>query len=230
MIFENKTIVVTGGTGALGRAVCKAFLDRGAVVHSSYIVEEELKSLPDDLDHHDQFHTHKVDLTDEAAVSAWMSGLGKVNVLANIAGGFAMGGINDISLKDWQHMQNMNLTTCFLTSREALKVMDPGHGRIINVASFAACQRTGGMAAYTTSKAAVISLTEAIAEETLTQNITVNAVLPTIMDTPGNRAGMPDADFATWVPVENVANTMVFLADENSWHITGACIPLRGHC
>lgn len=230
MSFEQKKIVVTGGTGAVGRAVCAAFLTAGAHVYSSYVVEDELESLPEALKSSERFHTAKVDLTSETAVTAWFAEVGQPDVVANIAGGFAMGPFAETSLKTWQHMQSMNLTTCFLTCREALRTFDPkGHGRIINVSAFAAAGRTGGMAAYTTSKCGVIALTEALAEETLSQKITVNAVLPTIMDTPGNRAGMPDADFGTWVPTENVAATILYLAAEASWHITGATIPLRGH-
>jgi len=137
--------------------------------------------------------------------------------------------VAELTFADWSHMFNMNLNTCFLTSREALRSFDQ-HGRIINVAAFAASKIMGGMGAYTASKNAVIHLTGVLAEESLAQKITVNAVLPTIMDTPANRAAMPDADVTTWVPLENVAHTILFLAEDQSWHITGACIPLRGHC
>ncbi|CAM2010272.1 SDR family oxidoreductase [Acanthopleuribacter pedis] len=230
MSFENKKVVVTGGTGAVGRAVCEAFLKAGADVYSSFVVDAELENLSPALSESDRFHTEKVDLTDERSVATWYANIGRPDVVANIAGGFSMGPFAEISSEDWQKMQAVNLTTCFLSCREALRKMDPnGHGRIINVAAWAAVGRTGGMAAYTTAKSGVISLTEALAEETLLQKITVNAVLPTIMDTPANREAMPDADFDAWVPTANVAETILFLSGESAWHITGAAVPLRGH-
>ncbi|CAM2065098.1 SDR family oxidoreductase [Sulfidibacter corallicola] len=230
MTFQGKKVMVTGGTGAIGTAVSSAFLEAGADVYSSYIVAEELDRLPADLENSDRFHTDKVNLLDETEVQAWFEKVGTPYVVANIAGGFDMAAVKDTELSAWQKMIDINLSTCFLTSRQALRAMDAvGEGRIVNVASFAAVQRIGGMAAYTTAKRAVIALTEAMAEETLATKITVNAILPTIMDTPANRTGMPDADFSTWVPGENVAKTILFLADPSSWHITGASLPLRGH-
>ncbi len=228
MTFEGKKVVVTGGTGALGSAVSQAFLAAGAKVHSSYIVDAEIENLTSGLRENNHFKTTKVNLTDETSVRDWFSEIDGPDILVNVAGGFSMSMLRETDYSAWQHMINMNLNTAFLTSREAVRLMT-GHGRIINVGAFAATRVVPGMCAYTTSKGGVIHLTEVLAEETLAEKITVNAVLPTIMDTPGNRAAMPDADFSTWVPLENVEDTVLFLADEKSWHITGACIPLRGH-
>ncbi len=227
MSISGKKVWVTGGAGALGMAICKAFLAEDAAVWA--LDRGEGRSA--ELEGNDRFHFYKIDLTSEAEVIKLFSGIDAPDVLVNAAGGFSMAPLSQTSLEDWSHMQKINLTTVFLTCREAVKAMNPSKGgRIINVSSFAAEGRTGGMAAYTVSKGGVIALTQALAEETLSSNITVNAVLPTVMDTPANRNAMPDADFSTWVPLENVAATMMFLARDSSWHITGACIPVRGHC
>lgn len=224
----SKNIIITG---ALGSAISSAFLEQGnCMVHSSYINKLELEHLPDNLKNNPEFKTTAVDLLDENAVAKWFKSINSVDVLINVAGGFAMGKFSETTLANWQKMFHLNVDTCFLTSREALRRMDGSeYGRIINVGSFAATRGVAGMTSYTASKAAVIKLTEDLAEETLASKITVNSVLPTTMDTPANRAAMPDADTTQWVPVANVAHTVLFLAAIESWHITGACIPLRGH-
>lgn len=230
MDWQDKIVLITGGTGALGRVVVQAFLERGATVYTSFIVERELDTLPEALRQNPRFHTRRVDLGAEDEVRAWFADLPRLDVLVNVAGGFSMSAIAETSVAAWDQQFNMNLKTTFLCCREALAHMNrQGEGRIVNVGAFAATRRAAGMGPYTASKAAVLHLTEVLAEETLAQNITVNAVLPTVMDTPGNRAANPDADFNAWVPLENVAHTILFLADPQSWHITGALIPLRGH-
>jgi NAD(P)-dependent dehydrogenase (short-subunit alcohol dehydrogenase family) len=227
---DRLKVVVTGGTGALGQAISQAFLQQGAKIFSSYIDDRELERLPDALKT-DDFVCEKVDLTNESAVQAWIQGIGSFRVLVNVAGGFAMGSVEETSLSDWHHQLRMNLDTCFLTSREAVKVFkNEAYGRIINIAALAAQNRFGGMTAYKVSKAGVIHLTESLAEETLTTNITVNAILPAIMDTPANREAMPEADFSAWAPLESVASCIAYLAQPDSWPITGALIPLRGKC
>lgn len=231
MQWQEMIVIVTGGTGALGRVICEAFLARGAAVYTSFIVERELETLPPSLREHPRFHMRRVDLTSDSEVSEWISSLSRLDVLVNVAGGFAMSPIAETTLANWEHQFNMNLKTAFLCSREALAHMNrQDEGRIINVGAFAATRRIPGMGPYTTSKAAVLHMTEVLAEETLAQKITVNAVLPTVMDTPGNRVSMPEADFGAWVPLSNVADTILYLAAPESWHITGALIPLRGHC
>ena len=231
MTFSNKTVVITGGSGALGVVASQAFLDRGAVVHASYVLARERARLPESLTASDRFHLTEVDLTRESSVCSWFDRIGALDVLVNIAGGFSMAPFIETELEAWRKMQDMNLTTTFLTCREGLKRMDPERdGRIINVAAYAAVGPTSGMAAYTVSKCGVLHLTRTLAEETLNTKVTVNAVLPTILDTPANRESMPDADFSTWTPLENAAHTILFLAEPMSWHVTGACIPLRGHC
>ncbi len=229
MSFHNHTVAVTGATGALGRAVCRAFLEAGAAVRGSYILDQELAAFPPELAREKRLQLTKVDLLDETAVQAWFDGVGELDVLVNVAGGFAMAPFRDTSTRDWRSMFDINVNTAFTASREALRRFDPERGgRIVNVTAYAVSQAVGGMVAYTASKAALVQMTEALAAETLSAKITVNAVAPTIMDTPVNREAMPDADFSTWVPTEDAARTILFLADPRSWHITGAVIPMRG--
>lgn len=229
MSLEGKWIVVTGGTGALGSKVCETFLSLGAHVSASYILDDELANLPEALAANERFEMRRLDLSHESEVEAWFISLPRIDVLVNVAGGFAMAPFTQTSLADWNHMFDMNLKTNYLCSREALKRMQAQDtGRIINVGAFAARDGVAGMSAYSTSKAAVMHLTQSLAEETLSTKITVNAVLPSIMDTPGNRLAMPDAPHDNWTPVANVADTIAYLAKDSSWHITGALIPVRG--
>jgi len=231
MPFTGKKVVVTGGSGSLGRAVCSAFIRQGANVFSSYVVDRELRDLTQEMKMSEQCRLQKVELTDEDSVHTWFNLIGIPDILVNVAGGFAMGSVEDTDYDAWKHMFRVNLDTTFLTCREALRRMDPTHhGRIINVAAYVATKTLGGMAAYTTAKAGVINLTQSLAEETLSSNITVNAVLPTIMDTRANRSAMPDENHNNWVPVELAASTIMYLASEHAWHITGACVPMRGKC
>lgn len=230
MTIEGETVIVTGGTGALGRAVCEAFLAGGAVVHASYILEKEVQTLPATFRDNARFCLSRVDLTREDEVAKWFDTIGEFRILINIAGGFDMKPIVDTTTEDWFRMQDLNLTTAFMCSREALRRLKPdAHGRLIHVGAFAAENPPGGMAAYTAAKAAVMNLTRALAEETLADTTTVNAILPTIMDTPANRNAMPDADTNTWVPTKSVADAMMFLIRREAWAITGALLPLRGH-
>jgi len=229
MSFEGKNVVVTGGTGALGSAVACAFLDQGAIVYASFIKDEELEQLPAAMRDEERCKLNRVDLRDEVAVIAWFDHIESVDVLVNVAGGFAMSSISETRFEDWREMAAMNLDSCFLCCREGLaRMKDRPFGRIVNIGAFAACKAPAGMGPYTVSKAGVAHLTEVLAEETLTDEITVNAVLPTIMDTPGNRAAMPDADTGAWVPLPRVAETILYLCGSGSGHITGALIPLRG--
>lgn len=229
--LHDQKAIVTGGTGALGQAVVRELLDQGARVWTTNLNAEELDRLDQDIRNHERFSVVSCDLSDEKAVTSLFEQVGEpLDILVNVAGGFAMGSVKDTSLEDWRRMHDMNLTSAFLCCREALRRMngDKG-GRIVTVGAMPATQRTGGLALYTTAKAGVINLTEAIAEETLTSKITANAILPSIMDTPGNREGMPDADFSQWAPVADVASVIRWLVSEEAWLVTGALVPVRAH-
>jgi NAD(P)-dependent dehydrogenase (short-subunit alcohol dehydrogenase family) len=170
-----------------------------------------------------------IDLTDEAAVTRLYQGAGNVWASIHLAGGFAMSAVGATSKADLMKQVEMNFVTAFLCCRAALDVMRAG-GRIVNVAARPALEwRSGaGMAAYTASKAAVAALTVALAEEVAKSGILVNAVAPSIMDTPANRAAMPKADFAAWPKVEEVASTIVFLASPDNKVTRGGIVPVYG--
>ena len=223
---DRSPVLVTGGTGALGTAVCRRLLSEGCALHVTWLHESERDSFP----LADQCALHQVDLADEAAVTELYRRIGSLWASIHVAGGFAMGPIDGMSLADFEAMFRMNTTSAFLCCREAVRAMrhEGGGGRIVNVGARPAVEPVGGMLAYTTSKAAVTSLTQCLAKEVLEDSILVNAVLPSIMDTPANRAGMPDADFDAWPTVDEVAETIAWLASPENTLTTGALVPVYG--
>ena len=228
MDFRDHDVVVTGGTGALGGAVVAALVAAGAVCHVPYVAAAEAERFPL-RDHARVKLMAGIDLTDEAAVTRLYQGAGNVWASIHLAGGFAMSAVGATSKADLMKQVEMNFVTAFLCCRAALNVMRTG-GRIVNVAARPALEwRSGaGMAAYTASKAAVAALTVALAEEVAKSGILVNAVAPSIMDTPANRAAMPKADFAAWPKVDEVASTIVFLASPDNKVTRGGIVPVYG--
>jgi len=149
----------------------------------------------------------------------------KLDAMVNAVGGFAGGDLASTSLADWRRLIDLNLTSTVVGCRAVLPAMRAArHGRIVNVASRAVMPPMGGFIAYTVSKSAVIALTQALAQEERAHGITVNAVLPSTMDTPGNRKAMPDADRSTWVSTDAVADVIAYLASEAASVVSGACV------
>ena len=227
--LRDKTVVVTGGTGALGRAVVQRLLDEAARPVVTWLNERELRDFPAAS----RVRLQKLDLADEAAVSGFYRGLGDLWASVHLAGGFAMAPVTETSAADFLAMFNTNAVSCFLCCREAVRAMRASGGgkrggRIVNVAARPALVPAGGMIAYTTSKAAVASITQSLAEEVKAEAILVNAVAPSIMDTPANRASMPSADHAKWPKVEEVAQAIAFLASPANALTGGAIIPVYG--
>jgi NAD(P)-dependent dehydrogenase (short-subunit alcohol dehydrogenase family) len=228
MDFSNKHIVVTGGTGALGSAVVGALLAAGASCTVPYQHEAEAQRFP----HRDDPKVKLIavaDLADEAMVAKVYDGL-KLWASIHIAGGFAAGKVADTGQAALVAQLDSNLVSCFLCCRAALSAMAAGGGRIVNVAARPALEwRSGaGMAAYTVAKAGVAALTVALAEEVAKDGILVNAVAPSIMDTPANRTAMPKADHALWPKVGEVAATILFLASPDNRVTRGAIVPVYG--
>ena len=222
---------VTGGTGALGTAVVTMLLARGAVCHIPVFDAAEKARAPFAGDTNVRF-ADGVDLTDEGQVEAFYGGVEGLWTSVHIAGGFAMQAFDQTSKAVLMGQINLNLVTAFLCSREAVKALRRGGagGRIVNVAARPAIEpRTGaGMAAYTASKAGVAALTQAVAEEVAADGIWVNAVVPSILDTPANRAAMPKAGHDDWPKVAEVAETIVFLASPANRATRGALVPVYG--
>lgn len=228
MDFRDRQVVVTGGTGALGGAVVEALVAGGAVCHVPYVVAAEAERFP--LRDHAQVKLMAgIDLADEAAVGRLYQSAGNLWASIHLVGGFAMSAVAATSKADLMKQVEMNFVTAFLCCRAAVNAM-PAGGRIVNVAARPALEwRAGaGMAAYAASKAAVAALTVALAEEVAKSGILVNAVAPSIMDTPANRAAMPQADFAAWPKVEEVAATIVFLASPDNKVTRGGVVPVYG--
>ena len=226
MDFKDRTVVVTGGTGALGRAVVGALLSAGARCRVPYIVDAEAQAFPSN----ERVSLVRCDLTDEKDVASLYVGARDLWASIHIAGGFAFAPIAKSDKGTLMRMLEMNLVSAYLCSRAAIRSFGNGEGRIVNVASRQALEpRLGaGMTAYTASKAAVAALTQALAAEVKGQRILVNAVAPSIIDTPANRKDMPDANHALWPKPEEIAATIAFLASPDNRLTSGAVVPLYG--
>jgi NAD(P)-dependent dehydrogenase (short-subunit alcohol dehydrogenase family) len=229
MDFRDRHIVVTGGAGALGTAVVTALIEAGAVCHVPCFDEAEAKRFRL-RDHKQVVLTVTGNLADEGAITGLYQGIAALWASIHIAGGFAAGPLTETSVATIRQQIDMNLVSCILCCRAALKAMAGGGGRIVNVAARPALEwRSGaGMTAYTASKAAVAAFTAALAEEVAKAGILVNAVAPSIMDTPANRQAMPKADFALWPKLEEVAATIVFLASPDNRVTRGGIVPVYG--
>ena len=224
--MDGKVIVVTGASGALGKVVTEVALARGARVASVDHAPTETAATKNRID------IGGIDLTDatraKKAIDAVASHFGAVHALINIAGGFAFEAVAEGDPRTWQRMYALNVLTALNASQSALPHLDAsGTGRIINVGAMGALQAGAGMGAYAASKAGVHRLTEALAAE-WKGRITVNAVLPSTIDTAANRASMPKADFTKWVTGEELANVILFLASDAASAVTGALIPVSG--
>jgi NAD(P)-dependent dehydrogenase (short-subunit alcohol dehydrogenase family) len=229
MEFRDRQVVVTGGTGALGTAVVAALVEAGAVCHVPAHSARDTERFA--LRDHPQVKiSSDGDLADESAVMRLFAGVPRLWASIHIAGGFAAAPVADTSKANLMRQVDMNFVTCFLCCRAAVIAMAKRGGRIVNVAARPALEwRSGaGMAAYTASKAAVGALTVALAEEVAREDILVNAVAPSIMDTPANRQAMPKADYAAWPKVEEVAATILFLASPENRVTRGAIVPVYG--
>lgn len=223
--MSNRSIIVTGGFGALGRVVAEAFAAQGDRVARVDYAKEGSATPANGID------IGGVDLTDGAAaakvVDQVASTFGGVDALVNIAGGFTWETLGEGSIESWQRMFAMNLMTAATMTKAALPAL-LGHAgaRIVNVGAGAAVKADMGMGAYAASKAGVHRLTEALAAELAGKDITVNAILPSIIDTPTNRADMPGADFSQWVKPQAIAEVILFLASPAARAISGALIPV----
>ncbi len=227
MDFSGRHVVITGGTGALGTAAVGMLLAAGATCTVPYVHEAEVQRFPHSGDPHVKLIA-VADLADETAVAKVYDGL-KLWASIHIAGGFAAGKVAETGRAALMAQIDGNLVSCFLCCRAAVGAMADG-GRIVNVAARPALEwRSGaGMAAYTIAKTGVAALTVALAEEAAKDGILVNAVAPSIMDTPANRKAMPKADFDAWPKVEEVAATILFLASPGNRVTRGAIVPVYG--
>lgn len=217
-------IAVTGAAGALGRKTAEMLGQQGWKV-----IGIDLADLPAGPM---ALALGGVDLTGEADVTAAAARIGqefgRLDGLVNIAGGFRWETVADGSVATWDKLYAMNLRTALVTSRAMLGLLRASGGAIVNIGAAASAKAAKGMGAYAASKAAVSRLTEALAEELKDDGVRVNAVLPSIIDTPANRADMPDAEFGRWVTPEQLAQVIGFLLSPAASAVTGALIPVTG--
>ncbi|MBR0962942.1 SDR family oxidoreductase [Bradyrhizobium diazoefficiens] len=224
--MQGKIIVVTGALGALGKVVAETAQSRGARIAGIDYAPSQLQATPERIE------IGGVDLSDAAqaktAVEAAANHFGRLDVLVNIAGGFAFETVGDGDIKTWQRMHALNVLTALNSSHAALPHLAASKaGRIVNIGAMGALQAGAGMGPYAASKAGVHRLTEALANE-WKGKVTVNAVLPSIIDTKANRADMPKADVSKWVTPLELAEVILFLASDAASGITGALIPVSG--
>ena len=230
--FSNKIVLVTGGTGALGRSITKAFLESNATVISSYLNDRETGRTQ--IDNKSSIQLVKANVTNEEEIEKLVFGVldkyGRIDILVNVVGAY-LGGKTVVELeeKEWDLMMNVNLKSAFLISKHVTRQMiSSKYGKIIHVSSKIGLHSEGYDSAYAASKSGLIRLVESLSKETKDLNINVNCIMPSIIDTEANRNAMPNADFNKWVKPEELANVVLFLSSEEAKTITGAAIPTFG--
>ena len=230
--FGGGTVVVSGGTGALGGAVVEGFLDAGAQVLATYVVEAEVAPFRERFAAHGaRVELQRCDLRRGAEVAALFERVapGSLRAVVNLAGGYTWTRVADADDAALERLLDLNLRTTFAACRAAAPVLAAaGGGAIVNVSARAALRGEAGNGVYGATKAAVLALTQSLSAELKDAGVNVNAVLPSIIDTPANRAAMPKSDPAKWVAPEDLANVIVFLASDAAAAIHGAGIPVYG--
>lgn len=232
---SDRVVLITGATGDFGPYVARAFAQTGARLALTARKLDQAQALAADLGlGDDRALPSVVDVTQAESVAAWVAAVlakwGRVDVLVNVAGGFKPGApVAEIQETDLDFMFNLNARSAFLTCRAVIPPMlAQGGGKIVNIGAKAGLQAGRKSTAYAISKAAVLRLTEALSAEVREHNINVNAVIPSTIDTPGNRAGQPNADTSKWVAPEDLAAVAVFLASDSARAVHGAEIPVYG--
>src|SRR6185312_1102087 len=228
--FSNKVVLITGGTGALGKTLTQRFISSGAITIATYLNDEKLKG-------HDTINAEliKADVTREEQVvkliSAIVERFGHIDILVNSIGGYLGGkSVTDLDEHERDLMMNLNLKSAFLISKHVIPVMKssgPG-GKIVHISSKTGLKSEGHDSAYAASKSGLIRLVESISQETKELGINVNCILPSVIDTEANRRAMPKADFSKWVKTEDLTNVVFFLCSQEAKIITGAAIPTYG--
>jgi NAD(P)-dependent dehydrogenase (short-subunit alcohol dehydrogenase family) len=230
--FSNKVVLITGGTGALGSSVTKAFIASNAMTTiSTYIIDEEMENVKSEIKAAELI---KSDITKEDEVKKLVSNViekhGHIHILVNVIGGYLGGkSVAELEEKEWDTMMNMNLKSVFLISKHIIPIMmSTRYGKIVHISSRTGLRSDGYDSAYAASKSGLIRLVESISEEIKESNINVNCILPSVIDTQANRKAMPDADFNKWLKTEDLANVILFLCSEEAKAINGAAIPTYG--
>ena len=232
MDFAGKTVVVTGGSGAVGSVTVRRFTQAGANV----IVADQAPPRDADVaalgERTASVSFRETDVVNEESVHELFEYVsahhGGPHVLVNVAGGFRFGpSVEEMAEDDWDRMLQLNLKSAFLCIKNVLPYMKrQGYGRIVSIAARSGLKGDPMVAHYAVSKGGVILLTQSVAEEVKTFDITVNAVLPSVVDTPANREAMPDADASRWVRPDDLASVLLFLASDEARAVSGAAVPV----
>jgi NAD(P)-dependent dehydrogenase (short-subunit alcohol dehydrogenase family) len=230
--FSDKVVLITGGTGALGRAITQSFVACKSAVISSYIDDSEIDRLEPVIKSSVQLIKSDISKEEEAKrlVSDTISKYGRIHILVNVVGGY-LGGktVAELDMKEWDLMMNMNLKSAFLISKHVLPhMLLSKYGKIIHISSRTGLRSGGYDSAYAASKSGLIRLIESISEEVKDSNINVNCIMPSIIDTESNRRAMPNADYTRWIGPVDLAKVVLFLCSEEARVITGASIPTYG--
>ena len=232
--LKNFNIVLTGGTGALGSVITAEFIKSGANVITNFRSGKSFDDLKKQVVKSDNLHGIQADLTREEDVNSFFEQAGqrfkRLDIFLHIMGGFWMGEeIVDTSLENWNRMMNLNLTSTFLCTREAFKIMKiQCSGKIFTVGAKTAEEFPPQMGAYTVSKAGVMALTRVLANEGKAYNILVNSIIPGIIDTEDNRKAMPKADFSEWVAPEQIARMLIYLCKAETQILSHSFLKLFG--
>jgi NAD(P)-dependent dehydrogenase (short-subunit alcohol dehydrogenase family) len=230
--YTNKIVLVTGGTGALGRAITAAFIASDAKVISSYVIDREIEQLKKESKA--VVELIKTDVTKEEEVEklvlSVISKYGRIDVLVNVVGGYLGGkSVSELDEKEWDLMMTMNLKSAFLISKHVIpQMVSSKYGKIMHVSSRTGLKSSGYDSAYAASKSGLIRLVESLSEEVKDSNINVNCIMPSTIDTEANRRAMPTADHSKWVKPQDLANVVLFLCSDEANVITGAAIPTYG--
>ena len=235
MTNQNRKVLITGGTGILGSAVTKAYLAQGDNVAVTYLFDNEVERFkefnPELVDDVDFLFANVTEETEvQKTIQEFLSKFGRLDVLVNIVGGF-VGGIPTAEFEEdrWDFMMNLNLKSVFLCCKTAIPHMTAqGYGKVINVSARAGLKGEAGLSAYCVSKGGVRTLTESLAAEVMDSGVNVNAIMPSVMDTPMNREAMPDEEHDRWVAPADVAKVICFLTSDDATIINGAAIPVYG--
>ena len=229
--FSNKVVLITGGTGALGRAMVEAFTSSNAASIATYITDGEVENATARKKISDLI---KADITKEDQVMKLVSDIvqkhSRIDVLVNVVGGYVGGKrVSELEANEWDKMMNLNLKSSFLISKHVLpEMVRAKQGKIVHISSRTALKSGGYDSAYAASKSGLIRLVESISEEVKAFGINANCILPSIIDTDANRKAMPNADFSKWVKTVDLANLVLFLCSEEAKAINGAAIPAYG--
>jgi NAD(P)-dependent dehydrogenase (short-subunit alcohol dehydrogenase family) len=231
--FSNKVVLITGGTGALGKSLTQRFVSSGATTIATYLNDEKIEALKGQNTINAELI--KADVTREEQVVKLISTIverfGHIDILVNSVGGYLGGkSVTDLEEHEWDLMMNLNLKSAFLISKHVIPVMKSSGrgGKIVHISSKTGLKSEGHDSAYAASKSGLIRLVESISQETMELGINVNCILPSVIDTEANRRAMPKADFSKWVKTDDLTNVVFFLCSEDAKVITGAAIPTYG--